>query len=49
MTFICDNHDDVHISSNPIFHERTKPIKIEYHFIQMKTRDVKVEFVNSND
>nr|GEV47380.1 retrovirus-related Pol polyprotein from transposon TNT 1-94 [Tanacetum cinerariifolium] len=40
----CDKHGAIHLSRNPVFHERTKFFNVRYHFIRdvLETKTVKV-------
>ena len=51
MKLICDNQAALHISYNLVFHERTKHIEVDCHFIREKIAlgCISTSFVNSNN
>ena len=51
VVLYCDNLSSIQLARNPVFHARTKHIKVHYHFIQEKvlSGEIDLEYVNTKE
>jgi hypothetical protein len=47
----CDNIGAKYLSANPVFHARTKHIKVDYHFVRERVsmKLLEIDFIPSRD
>lgn len=46
MPILCDNNSSIKLSRNPVFHGRTKHIKVRFHFLRDLVKEEEVSLVH---
>ena len=51
LTIWCDNAGALALAANPVYHARTKNIKVDYHFVCEKVlnQDIIIKFIFTDD
>jgi hypothetical protein len=51
VPLLCDNESAIHMSDNPVEHNRTKHIDIRYHFLRdhQQRGDIEIAYVNTKN
>ena len=49
--FLCDNQSRIHLSENPVFHDRSKHIDIRYHYIRDMVQQgaIRLQHIGANE